>query len=70
MQGCRVRPLKKGALKMKNVEITVEGSIMTIKVDISKSFGPSKSGKTMIVASTEGNQTVKDVVVGLNVYRR
>ena len=55
---------------MKNVEIKVNKNIMTITVDISKTFGPSKSGKTTIVASTEGAQKVEDVMVGLNVYRK
>jgi hypothetical protein len=55
---------------MKNVEIRLEGKIMNIIVDMSKTFGPSKSGKTVIVASTEGNQAVDDVVIGLNVYKK
>jgi len=57
---------------MKNVEMTVEGTILTIKVDLSKEFGPSASGKTIIVASTEGNVTVptRQEKVGLNVYRK
>lgn len=57
---------------MKNVEMTVEGNILTIKVDLDKEFGPSSSGKTIIVASTEGNVTVqdRDEKVGLNVYRK
>jgi hypothetical protein len=57
---------------MKNVEITVNGNILTIKVDLSKEFGPSSSGKTIIIASTEGNITVpdRDEKVGLNVYRK
>ena len=37
---------------MKNVEMTVAGNILTIKVDLSKEFGPSASGKTTIIAST------------------
>jgi hypothetical protein len=57
---------------MKNVEMTVEGETLIIKVDLSKDFGPSKSGETIIVASTEGNVAVpdRDEKVGLNVYRR
>jgi len=57
---------------MKNVEMTVEGTMLTIKVDLSKEFGPSSSGKTIIVASTEGNVTIPDrqEKVGLNVYRK
>ncbi len=40
---------------------------LTIKVDLSKDFGPSKSGKTIIVASTEGNVSVpeRDEKIGL-----
>jgi hypothetical protein len=57
---------------MKNVEMKVEGNILTIKVDLSKEYGPSSSGKTTIVASTEGNITVpeRDEKVGLNVYKK
>jgi hypothetical protein len=57
---------------MKNVEMTVSGNILTIKVDLTKEFGPSASGKTTIIASTEGNITVPDreEKVGLNVYRK
>jgi hypothetical protein len=57
---------------MKNVDIKVEGQILTIKVDLSKEFGPSASGKTIIIASTEGNVSVPDreEKIGLNVYRK
>ena len=56
---------------MKNVEMTVEENTLIIKVDLSKDFGPSKSGKTIIVASTEGNVSVpgRDEKMGLNVYK-
>jgi len=33
---------------MKNVEMSIEGNILTIKVDLSKDFGPSASGKTIL----------------------
>ena len=57
---------------MKNVDMTVDGTILTIKVDLSKEFGPSSSGKTIIIASTEGNVTIphREEKVGLNVYRK
>ncbi len=57
---------------MKNVQMTVAGNILTITVDLTKEFGPSASGKTIIVASTEGNIAVpeRDEKIGLNVYRR
>ena len=55
---------------MKNVEIKMDGKKMVITVDTSKDFGPSKSGKTIIIASTEGNQDIEGVTVGLNIYKR
>jgi hypothetical protein len=58
---------------MKNVEMSVEGSTLIIKVDLTKEFGPSSSGKTIIISSTEGNVSVptrEDVKVGLNVYKK
>ena len=57
---------------MKNVELTVEGTILTIKVDLSKEFGPSSSGKTTIIASTEGNVAIpnREEKIGLNIYKK
>ena len=57
---------------MKNVEMTVVGKTLTIKVDLTKEFGPSSFGKTIIIASTEGNVSIpdRDEKVGLNVYRK
>jgi hypothetical protein len=47
---------------MKNVEMKVEGNVLTIKVDLSKEFGPSSSGKTIIIASTEGNDAQRTFI--------
>lgn len=58
---------------MKNIEMSVEGNILTIKVDLSKEFGLSSSGKSIIIASTEGNMSVPDseeAKIGLNVYKK
>jgi hypothetical protein len=58
---------------MKNVEMNLEGNILTIKVDLAKEFGPSSSGKTIIIASTEGNISVpghEEAKIGLNVYKK
>lgn len=57
---------------MKNVALRVEGSLLTITIDLSKEFGPSASGKTTIIASTEGNITIpnREEKIGLNVYRK
>jgi hypothetical protein len=58
---------------MRNVVVSREGDTLVLKVDLTKTLGPSRSGKTTVVASTEGNVRVpgdKDVKVGLNVYRK
>ena len=58
---------------MKNVEMSVEGTVLTVKVDLSKEFGPSSSVKTVIIATTEGNVSIpgaEDKKIGLNVYRK
>ena len=57
---------------MKNIELSVNDNTLTIKVDLTKEFGPSSSGKTIIIASTEGNFPLpgRTEVVGLNVYRK
>ncbi len=56
----------------KNVDMRIEGKKLIIEVEMDQDFGPSKSGKTRIIASTEGNISApgdEDVKVGLNVYR-
>jgi len=56
---------------MRNVSMKVEGDTLVIRVDIKKRMGPSKSGKTIVIASTEGNQRLPEnerVCVGVNVY--
>ena len=58
---------------MKNVEMNLEDNILTIKVDLSKEFGPSASGKTVIIASTEGNIAIPgndEAKIGLNIYKK
>jgi len=58
---------------MRNVVVSREGDTLVLKVDLTKTLGPSRSGKTTVVASTEGNVGVpgdKDIKVGLNVYRK
>ncbi|MEW6226494.1 MAG: hypothetical protein AB1700_00135 [Bacillota bacterium] len=58
---------------MKNIQMDLDGDVLVIKVDLTKNFGPSSSGKTTIIASTEGNVAIpgrEDVKVGLNVYTK
>jgi len=56
---------------MKNVSMTVEGNVLTVTIDLSQDFGPSKSGKTRIIATTAGNRPIpgSDAKIGLNIYR-
>jgi ABC-type uncharacterized transport system YnjBCD ATPase subunit len=58
---------------MQNVTVKVEGSKLLIEVDLTKEIGPSSSGKTTLIASSEGNANVpghEGVKFGLNVYRK
>jgi len=51
----------------------VSGNLLTITVDLSKEFGLSSSGKSKIIASTEGNVSVpekEEIKIGLNIYRK
>lgn len=53
----------------KNVVASLDGDILTVKIDLGKRLGPSKSGKTTTIATTSGNQVVLGgVKLGLNCY--
>lgn len=57
---------------MKNMKITVTEDRLLIDVDLTQAGEPSKSGKSIIIASSEGNKDVPDapgVKIGLNVYK-
>ena len=58
---------------MLNIKTDVKKNILTITVDLSKRHGESGSGKSTIIASTQGNQLIegtKDIKFGLNVYTK
>ena len=58
---------------MKNIEMQVNGDVLTVTIDLSQRHGKSSSGKNEIVASTEGNQSIpgRDVIkIGVNVYTK
>ena len=58
---------------MKNIEMQVNGDILTVKIDLSQRFGKSSSGKNEIIASTEGNQAIPgrdEIKLGVNVYTK
>ena len=56
------------------MKVTIEGKELVIRIPVETPPRPSKSGKTMIVATSAGNVTTdcivdgKQVVVGLNAY--
>ena len=57
---------------MKNIKAKVQGDELILTIDLSKNFGLSGSGKSIIIASTEGNVAVpgrEEVKIGVNVYR-
>lgn len=57
---------------MQNITLTQIGTKLTIEVDLSQDFGPSKSGKTIIIATTGGNVPAPNdprVKIGVNVYK-
>jgi hypothetical protein len=56
---------------MQNVKTEVKGNTLTITVDLSQRLGPSSTGKTIIVASSNGSARVPGhdgVKFGLNVF--
>lgn len=58
---------------MKNVEMKVANEKLTIVVDLKKEFGTSSSGKSIMIASSEGNQNIpgsEEIKIGLNVYKK
>ena len=68
---CKSAPAPDVSVIGKNIEATVTGSILTLRIDLSERHGDSASGKTVIVATSGGNQAVPGgggVVLGLNAY--
>ena len=59
---------------MKNVTVKIDKAVMTITVKLDAPKSPSASGKTQVIASTQGNQSFSGpngvVYVGLNVYSK
>jgi hypothetical protein len=56
---------------MDNIEMNVEGNILTIKIDLTQRLGVSTSGKTIKVASTGSPKKVEGfphIKVGVNAF--
>ena len=59
---------------MKNISMRLEGQYLVMKVDLSKTFGESRTGKTEVVATTHGNidvpgQSECGIKIGVNVFK-
>ncbi|MHA1271298.1 MAG: hypothetical protein ACTSPY_16010 [Candidatus Helarchaeota archaeon] len=54
-----------------NVDINLDGNIATITMKTTEEYGPSASGKSIIIASTRGNKLIVDseVYLGINLYK-
>ena len=58
----------------RTMQVTIEGKELVIRIPLETPPRPSKSGKTMIVATSAGNVTTscivdgKAVIIGLNAY--
>jgi hypothetical protein len=57
--------------EVKGVTGYVDGKKLTLEVDLSKEFGDSKSGKTVVIASTSGTVRLDGgLMIGLNVNKK
>jgi len=59
---------------MQNMVMNVsKKGILTVKIDLNETIGYSRTGKSILIASTEGNIDVPDtedeIKIGLNVYK-
>lgn len=57
---------------MFNIESKIDGDILNLKIDLSKSNGESKSGKSKQIATTHGNVTLahkSGAKMGINIYK-
>ena len=64
--------LSKARLRMFNIKMKRKDNILIIAVDLNNEGKPSKGGKSILIASTQGDQPVEgteSVKIGLNVYK-
>jgi hypothetical protein len=59
---------------MENVKVTTRGTTLVIEIDATADLGPSKSGKSRLVASTQGNHKLnvggRELFIGINAYTK
>lgn len=54
----------------RNITYAIEENKLTLVIDLGKTLGDSRSGKTILIASSGGNVEIqKDVKIGVNCYR-
>lgn len=58
----------------RNILYKIDGDKLTLEINLNpKEKPPSKSGKSLIIASTHGNKRIlqdKEVFLGLNLYEK
>jgi hypothetical protein len=59
---------------MENIIVKTDGTKLLLTIDTTVDLGRSKSGKTNLIASSQGNVKVnvggKDVFIGVNAYTK
>jgi len=58
--------------QMESIETKLEGTKLTLVIDLSQEPGMSTSGKSIKVATTEGNISVpgqEEIKMGVNIYK-
>ena len=67
-------PARGASVEPTNARMTLQGTILTVVMDLSYRGGMSSTGKTLQVASTHGNRRFdvggKPVYVGVNAYAK
>jgi len=66
----KVKPKKKR--EMQNIALALKNNIVTLSIDTEKDYGPSSTDKSIIIASSRGNQLIEgtDVYIGINIFKQ
>ena len=57
---------------MKNIKMENKANKLVLEIDLTKNFGRSKLGKSIIIGTTEGNLSVpgaENIKIGVNCYK-
>lgn len=59
---------------MRNIETHIDGNTLVIRVDLSKEYGLTTTGKNIVIASSDGNHPLpiaeRPEILGLYVYKK